>query len=537
MVREQASAQSWLPAEGAPALEEGDLLELGVCAIDGDGIGAIGDAGGEGFDSQRVRAALKYLLSQGLKVIIVSSQQALPSILGDSRSHGLDESHVLHVRCLNDSVVDLLKVAYDYSCFFITNGDVSALANDWRLPPRRQRWLRRVQPEYHVKFSFSACGGFLAALPYSVRSFLAGAAGAAKRSSHKVPAPPPGDPHQVPHFIAEQSQPRPQQVQEAPSCQAVPPHSSTVVKEKDEWHHCKWSSDAETQPAGAVLWLPGAGKSPGYGALLCMVCEEKSTYLWPYACELSGNIVNHDSLNEVEDDPELLTYVVARAAQADWPCGLFMVVTAVGGLHDGMRAIGVGTNNKARKRAARIALAATVKARTEGQGPVEDPSGDQRFSVLIKRVRGLFGQAPEAAGGHGLDCRDSPPPPPPGPAPSTAAQPPPPPPPAAQEVAAGGGGGPPAAATSAVNRDNLNHRVVVVTGAYQAESEGYLGLQPGDKICLKWHKVEPPSAMDLFSGYAFGVRIDGPSHSSATRNEVLATEGWFPWDLVVLVAN
>lgn len=298
------------------------------------------------------------------------------------------------------------------------------------------------------------------------------------------------------------------------------------MRERDDSQFCEWTLDTE-HPAAAVLWLPcNKGKSAQLGrdVLLCIVCEEKSSWLFPYACELAGNVVNADSFMEVEDEAELQPVLVARAATAQWPCGLFTVVTAMGGLHSGLRALGVGSNAKARKRAARIALAATVRVQSDtGTMDLADLSGDVKFLAFVRRARklcgGLAGLAAEVGEG-GTDAVPAPPPPPPYPFPQRQMLQPPPPPPRI----------PPSHQPQSQTSESLTHRVVEAVAPYEAERRGYLSLRAGDRVCLKWHKCEAPSPSDLFSSYVFGVRIDGPGHHN--RFDAAAPEGWVPFDLV-----
>merc|ERR1711920_1022296 len=131
---------------------------------------------------------------------------------------------------------------------------------------------------------------------------------------------------------------------------------------------------------------------------------------------------------------------MGRFMKMHWVDHLFTAGVCIGGKHHGLRALGIGSNAKVRKRAVRLALAATVRARQPLVGPLEDPSGVGDFAALIERVQRLFHHRGDTIrSGHSLPpaVSELPPPPPPGPPPedgkgyeSLGPPPPPPPPPA-----------------------------------------------------------------------------------------------------------
>lgn len=501
-------------------VEDADRLELGVCAVDIDGIGT---SGNKAFDPMRAREALRNFQNMGLKVIAVS-QHSSGAYLRETTDHGLDVAALLHVRCLNEVVIDLTKVAYEYNCWMVTNGDLAALCHDWRLPPKRQRWLQNVRQEFQVKYSFDASGAFRVELPAKVRNRqLPGGGDVAGFRQDGYPSTPSEGFTEQPTWGGVQAT-RYQNVRSAtPSPQVRPALAPPMPQQPpsmvlDEAQLCRWTTDTDSPSAG-VLWLPGQGSQLGVGALLCLVCEEKSSWLFPYACELSGSLVHHDNLIDIEDDPELRPYVASRAATSQWSSDIFEVVIAKGGSHNGLRAIGLGNNRKCRQRAARIALAVTVRAMDPNPWqevkPVDDLDDDRLLYAFVQRARRLFMLRAE-----GADCAgtDAVPPPPPGPAPATTANPPPPPPTHSQPQHGGS------------DKLNLMHKVVEAHSVYEAELDGYLSLRPGDKVCVKYHTVEAGTAQDRYGSYAFGLLIDGPSFRVPGAPGTL--QGWFPFELV-----
>jgi len=161
--------------------------------------------------------------------------------------------------------------------------------------------------------------------------------------------------------------------------------------------------------------------------------------LFPCAMDLANAVLPYE-LNESED-PNLELESALRAHGPDWAYHLFLVVTLVDGPYSGLRAIGLGSNFRARKRAARVAIAATVRTHFPVFENLEDPNGTGEFLTFMQRACQLLGKGclyggPElplqrcilSSVPRTFDDDQPPPPPPPGPAPSDAPPPPPPPP-------------------------------------------------------------------------------------------------------------
>jgi len=405
----------------------------------------------------------------------------------------------------------------------VTNGDLAALSHDWRLPPKRQRWLQSVRQEYAARYSFDASGTFNVELPGKIRNCMPGGRQARSHSTsfldQEIPAQAAASGHQ--NWTAPAARTHASSVSSAPpSPQVSPVPHPPVACELDETQLCRWSSDTQTPPAG-VLWLPGQASKLGFGAVLCVLCEEKSTWLYPYACELFGTLNHYDNYFEMEDEQSLRPFVASRAAIAQWSSDIFGVIQLTGGPHNGIRAVGIGNNKKCRSRAAKLGLAATVRALDNGPWQevknMDDPESDARFYNFVQRVRGLFGlKASEARDSNGDG--PPPPPPPPGPAPLTVTTPPPPP-------------------SGNLDVGNIMHKLVVAIQGYQAESDGYLALRTGDKVLIKWEGLEPPSATDHYSRYAFGQLLESSRFASVIGFPVNDTQGWFPFDLVQITSG
>lgn len=271
--------------------------------------------------------------------------------------------------------------------------------------------------------------------------------------------------------------------------------------------------------------------------MLCVLCEDKSGGLYPLALSLAGSVVLCDRIVDVDNDPGLLPLLVPLLSGC-WSCPTFVVAAAEGGPHAGVRAVGVGCSWQARRRAAHLALAATVQAHLDPAGMI-DPSGDGAFAVLAGRARQLFDGCITGASGdasaatapwRGLahSAASTPalgPPPPPPPPPLAAVWAPP-----AElgtdlDIEADSQGSSVATPTSTHAQELME---VSAMAEYDAEGPGYLSLRPGDRLQLNSPEPEPGAPTDGFRSYLYGRRFGGAGARASEQGE-----GWFPYELVV----
>lgn len=248
------------------------------------------------------------------------------------------------------------------------------------------------------------------------------------------------------------------------------------------------------------------------------MCDEKSKGLFPYAMELASRVIISEQVQDLDDEEDVRPEVSALVGAAQWSFCNFATATGVGGRDHGVRAIGVGSNSKARKRAARIALAVTVRLRCPALS-CESPDGTPAFAQLVQRARRLFaGQGKTAPGrtfsgdlssvvaslpmqgASGVSSLDSPE--------------------AAERTSLCPDQG-------AARSSSLQGKTVVALAAYEAEGGGYLPLKPGDRLVLKCEEPFPPDEQCKFLQYTYGVRVGGPSDGSGAP-----CDGWFPYDLI-----
>ena len=135
-------------------------------------------------------------------------------------------------------------------------------------------------------------------------------------------------------------------------------------------------------PPLLIVDIDGASTPP----LIAVKCvdhvEGPFTWSWDLVCTL----VPHDRLCESWVSDAALQ---RRLQDAGLQWGDHVsIMTAEGGVHSGLRALGVGSSTKRRTRAARIALAVTVACRPDADIP--DPTGDGAFLMLVNLARELL---------------------------------------------------------------------------------------------------------------------------------------------------
>jgi len=275
-----------------------------------------------------------------------------------------------------------------------------------------------------------------------------------------------------------------------------------------------WVSEGDFPPV-AVLQMPEGQP------ILCLRCDAKSTWLFPYAIELASNEAGSGDVGE--DDGhygELDAHLKFLASTATHWGYAAVISRCSGGKHHGVQAVGFGSNNKTRKRAGRVALAATMRIKAK-EGILQDPSGDGAFAHFVTHIERLLVSTESKSPSLRELTRMLPPPPP---------------------------GAPRYASTQrypsseprrrleqekqqdCVPHDGLHGRHATATAAYGGEGGGYLPLRPGDYVEVECNESAPGDEHCRFKNYFYGKRLSGPSTDAGSA---LST-GWFPCDLVHL---
>lgn len=136
--------------------------------------------------------------------------------------------------------------------------------------------------------------------------------------------------------------------------------------------------------------------------LLCVFCEDKSSDLCRYACELAHSAVGVEGVEfeEMQHDDlwaQFQAVGVPWSSRANW----YKVGTVSSGHYKGLRAIGVATTRAKRERAVRLAIcvAAVLRSRFGSTDAVDDrvdklsgvSCNDASFKALLHAAHGIYG--------------------------------------------------------------------------------------------------------------------------------------------------
>lgn len=476
--------------------DEPGLRDFTVIAVDADNVGAetelVGNSSILGFNSKRVRRAVASLQQDGLRVILVSRHDLSQSFQDPQNAPIVDSSRLLHVKAINPTPVDLVRVAEEYECCFLTLSDTSCLEDDWRLPRRRQTWLRSFRHDLHARFEWDR-GTFRAIYPEKLGSFLL---------AQRLPS---GSRIQAARTI--------DTVGGAPKSRCEEAVGGTTPVEYVDLSGATWRADAGEPPL-AVL----RARAPGSLCALCVLCDNDSDPIFQNACYLSS-LVDCSHLRDEENgqDLEELMADLDELVAGPWAgnCDSYLTTRAEGGPSAGIWAIGLGGNKKGRKRAARLALAVADKAQFDRVLKLEaEQEVKSSFMVLVQRARKLIGD-PKHPGATetwcwnqtgGRSAATGPPPSQGGAVPPTVAW-----------LAA------PAASTPAAR---LVGKVAKALSDHATDKGGYLGLKLGDLVTFLTPDVLPGEEDDPYETYVFCKLLD------SSRWEDEESQGWLPLDLL-----
>jgi len=646
-------------------------IECDICIVDADSVAQ----GRNGVANARlILSAVQTLQGQGFNTILLSQQDMWKYM----DLAAVDRKALKLVKVPNgpdDLHLQLLQHARDYCCPFVTNADIGALEDDWRVPRPLKQWLREKRSILHAQFAFNSEWHFGAKFSQQVRWGLQARGGAGARSQEAWgmppgPAgapgssafPPPGPPaagnwcHPPAANSASGSSPAPVMWSPGEARWDAPPqgepsrgvsHSSTPATSTATARRSPHAQQPPPQAASQAVSPPpppgpppasgcgprpsaappppspapppglqepphnpeaflGSSRESGAPALpvdgshtskvslvevdgtqvICLFCEQLSSWLFPSALHLAESIVNAESFEETDLTEEDATFRVQLQDQGmHWACDLCTVTSVQGGANHNLKAFGFGSNAKARKRAGRLALAAFVRAQS-AETRIEDPTETGDFQQLVDYVRQLSqgggaadGRAPwwqemsteveqqpaleappptsSTAASWLLQAEVAPPAParprrqlpeqPPAPPNKPAFLFPPPPPPRCRPgeeeprarhasqpsdsrswLAGNDTGGPPdvpAIRQQPVQRPAMHGRTGTASMAYDAEGTGYLSFKKDDRIQVLHEKIAEGTEQDVFAAYLYGKNLARP-HEEA---------GWFPLDIVRFV--
>jgi hypothetical protein len=138
-----------------------------------------------------------------------------------------------------------------------------------------------------------------------------------------------------------------------------------------------------SEPLASVVGLSRNGVQH---LLICVLCDGDPTKdLFTHAWNLLGEALGTSSpLEEALEDANV--YSQLHEAGTRWRNQHVLSITATGGPHAGLRALGAGSNQRKMEGAARLALAVSAFCMSTC-GTLPDPDNDGAFAALVGRVR------------------------------------------------------------------------------------------------------------------------------------------------------
>lgn len=326
--------------------------QLGVCALDAAEVASAALAAAAprsgGGTVEVVARAVRALHQASLNVILVVDTPEDP-LARQLRNHVDGHRLLLHVRGPSpeperDARLEVLRVAEEYNCLFMSGVDYHGICYGpcvWKMPRRLRAWLDDGGWLLRISFSFNEQGECAVVLPSRV----------AARSSPAAPRP------------------------------AAPPQAGGLAKARASSSKPKVSKGAMPKepglaPGEVAACVLEVQRGPVKEQLLCFRCDDAGSGLFPMgpslALELLG--ITGTDFDEIEkDDAELRAALHAKGSW--WRWDPFILLSVTSGHQAGLRAVGLGSNQKKRKRAALMALAATaaLHARAVSDTAVDGP--------------------------------------------------------------------------------------------------------------------------------------------------------------------
>uniref|UniRef100_A0A7S1FJV6 Uncharacterized protein n=1 Tax=Noctiluca scintillans TaxID=2966 RepID=A0A7S1FJV6_NOCSC len=291
--------------------------QLGICAVGGYDLIQSYRAACKGPAGEGVLKAVCRLQDLGLNVILVTgasgTDDAFQSVGHDP---SVDRNRFLRIASQNDDRLGVVHVAEEYCCPFALSDNVDSAAT-WTLPLHQRDWARRVRNDLQVRFTFDASG----IIEFLWPSPLARHLGQSGNESAGVPSWLPDE--------------------------------------------VRFGAEVRTdqQPDACVVVVHRGAREEH---LLCVMCDDPTAGLLRSAKTRAAQVAGLGSsgLHEIDGADEALS-VALKNMTGRWTSTPFMVVTVPEGRHAGVRAVGVGSNLKKRRRAANLALAVTTVAHSE----------------------------------------------------------------------------------------------------------------------------------------------------------------------------
>lgn len=257
---------------------------------------------------------------------------------------------LLHVQRDVVDQSEIIRVAAEYNCLYASNRDFSTdSAGEGKLvgslSPGLQKWLKDSRGALHVHYTFDARGAFSL---------------------------------QVPPFG--------QQPQGCPAIcdETMQQHIPSTFSKCTDLMRLPVVADFVVPSVVFDTCVVAVQRGLRSESLLCIRCDDPGGDLFKLANTFVFDLlgIGTDCLHETDRfDPELEVVLAGRGGF--WASDHLLILMAMSGPHAGLRAVGLGSNLKKRRRAAHLALAATAALHSD----TDDATGHSTPSELVELVK------------------------------------------------------------------------------------------------------------------------------------------------------
>eukprot|EP00434_Breviolum_minutum_P011729 symbB.v1.2.010349.t1/scaffold675.1/size173442/7 len=351
-----------------------DELNLNVCVLDA---GSFAEDVAQPEVTHRTEAAILELQQNGVHVVVVNSHENLERLIRENTT-GHDIKQCMLIRSYHDpSILDVLELAehYDFS-YYATAFDVDTIC-DWRAPPSTLNWLEKYREKLEIQCSFAADGRVRFIWP-------------SQRRTSKWPVPKAAASKSTTSVTVNGKSYYPSMSESSgaghgrhdlrPARPFVPPREEDIVRMSTGW--ISDSQRFEEELEMAVLPYKARGSLQ---LVLAILGHDEKNLLLQNASDMFQCLPMTDSKEE-ED-------IQDSGSKCPWGREIpSHVIVVIGGVFDGLWAVGAGSRKRARIRAAKVALAGSViQLRKIGAGFEERYS--EMLHPLVERAKVLMDHA------------------------------------------------------------------------------------------------------------------------------------------------
>lgn len=285
---------------------------------------------------------VKGLQGLGFHVLLLTGSQYGPMSKRLQAEMSIDQARLHIMRVPEADGLEVIRLAQEYCCPFVWNSE--SLGGDsvsWNLPRWRRAWAFDERPELRVKVRFNVAGRMVADVSSQLRKLREQRTADEKLSG--------GD-------FATESDPSPPLLHQ-------PTSSETIFS------------------AGIEGVIVQVQRGPVQEWLLCILCGDSSGEAFQAAATVLQALLGGGVTPSEDDDEDVELRAALDATGRNYADEHMLTIMVTEGPHAGLRAVGLGSSLKKRRRAAHLAMAVTVTMH------IKDGDEPALISPLVEAAR------------------------------------------------------------------------------------------------------------------------------------------------------